>query len=108
MAAASNTNGLASFSIPATLAKQLDVWRRRQDDLPGRAEAIRRLVQIGLASAPTRTPGKRASAKSTAMAGAEIDRLQHGEGSTPKQDADRKRRLLKGPKEFRNMRARGT
>jgi hypothetical protein len=84
MAAASNTNGLASFSIPATLAKRLDVWRRRQDDLP---EAIRRLVQIGLASAPTRAPGKRASARSTAMAGAEIDRLQHGEGSTPKQDA---------------------
>jgi hypothetical protein len=27
---------------------QIDNWRRRQDDLPGRPEAIRRLVEIGL------------------------------------------------------------
>jgi hypothetical protein len=26
----------------------LDDWRRKQDDLPGRPEAIRRLVEIGL------------------------------------------------------------
>jgi hypothetical protein len=28
--------------------KQLDDWRRKQDDLPGRPEAIRRLVELGL------------------------------------------------------------
>jgi hypothetical protein len=28
--------------------KILDDWRRHQDDLPGRPEAIRRLVEIGL------------------------------------------------------------
>jgi hypothetical protein len=28
--------------------KSLDAWRREQDDLPGRPEAIRRLVEIGL------------------------------------------------------------
>jgi hypothetical protein len=26
----------------------LDDWRRKQEDLPGRPEAIRRLVEIGL------------------------------------------------------------
>ena len=26
----------------------LDNWRRKQDDLPGRPEAIRRLVELGL------------------------------------------------------------
>jgi len=26
----------------------LDDWRRRQDDLPGRPEAIRRLVELAL------------------------------------------------------------
>jgi len=26
----------------------IDEWRRKQDDLPGRPEAIRRLVEIGL------------------------------------------------------------
>jgi hypothetical protein len=38
------------------LAKAIDDWRRKQDDLPGRPEAIRRLVEAGLAA----TPRKRA------------------------------------------------
>lgn len=32
---------------PETLA-EIDEWRRKQDDLPSRAEAIRRLVAIAL------------------------------------------------------------
>lgn len=31
------------------LAKPLDDWRRKQQDLPSRAEAIRRLVEQALA-----------------------------------------------------------
>jgi hypothetical protein len=27
---------------------EIDDWRRKQDDLPGRPEAIRRLVELGL------------------------------------------------------------
>ncbi|MGY3445620.1 hypothetical protein [Bradyrhizobium sp. USDA 4473] len=30
------------------MAKKIDDFRRQQDDLPGRPEAIRRLVEIGL------------------------------------------------------------
>lgn len=37
------------------LAAPLDEWRRQQQDLPSRAEAIRRLVEIGLS---TRAKGK--------------------------------------------------
>jgi len=33
---------------PAEWLKALDDWRRKQDDLPSRAEAIRRLVEIAL------------------------------------------------------------
>jgi hypothetical protein len=33
----------------ATIAlHDVDNWRRKQDDLPGRPEAIRRLVEMGL------------------------------------------------------------
>lgn len=32
----------------ATWIADVDDWRRQQDDLPSRAEAIRRLVQKGL------------------------------------------------------------
>ena len=34
--------------IQPDMGKQLDDWRRKQDDLPGRPEAIRRLVELGL------------------------------------------------------------
>jgi hypothetical protein len=38
--------------VQPDMAKQLDDWRRKQDDLPGRPEAIRRLVEIGLKAKP--------------------------------------------------------
>lgn len=34
------------LALPAL--KDIDNWRRQQDDLPGRPEAIRRLVELGL------------------------------------------------------------
>jgi hypothetical protein len=34
--------------VQPIMAKEIDDWRRKQEDLPGRAEAIRRLVEIGL------------------------------------------------------------
>jgi hypothetical protein len=34
--------------VPASFLKVVDEWRRKQPELPSRAEAIRRLVEIGL------------------------------------------------------------
>lgn len=34
--------------VPTSFLKHVDDWRRKQPDLPSRAEAIRRLVEIGL------------------------------------------------------------
>jgi len=34
--------------LSADLAKAIDDWRRKQEDLPGRPEAIRRLAEIAL------------------------------------------------------------
>jgi hypothetical protein len=34
--------------VQPDMAKQLDSWRRDQEDLPGRPEAIRRLVEQAL------------------------------------------------------------
>jgi hypothetical protein len=39
---------LVGVRIQPDMAKALDDWRRKQDDLPGRPEAIRRLVDIAL------------------------------------------------------------
>jgi hypothetical protein len=42
------TGDLVGVRVQPDMAKQLDDWRRKQDDLPGRPEAIRRLVDLGL------------------------------------------------------------
>jgi len=34
--------------VDEDVLKRLDEWRRKQGDLPGRPEAIRRLVELGL------------------------------------------------------------
>jgi hypothetical protein len=84
--------------------KAVDTWREREDDKPSRPAAIVRLAEIGLATsgATGRTSAKAAS-KASDMAGAEIDRLV--DQSIPHEErASRKRRLLKGPKEFREIR----
>ena len=80
-------------------------WARRQADKPGRSEAIRRLLEMGLASAhPMARRSKKAAAKASKLAGQMIDFLS--DGSAPIEEREkRKRRLLKGPPEFREMRA---
>jgi hypothetical protein len=41
--------------VPKAWLSQVDEWRRLQADLPSRAEAIRRLVELGLANAERET-----------------------------------------------------
>ena len=79
----------------------LDDWIDEQEDDPSRPEAIRRLVELGLANAQ-RAGGH--IKKSSEMAGQEIDRL--GDPSATDEERQlRKRRLIKGPKEFRDIRS---
>jgi hypothetical protein len=42
------TGDLVGVRVQPDMAKQLDDWRRKQDDLPGRPEAIRRLMAMAL------------------------------------------------------------
>jgi hypothetical protein len=93
----------------------LDGWIAAQDDpRPSRPEAIRRLVELGLGgsrSAPGIAmvplaahpkPGRRGRASE--MASQEIDKI--GDPSaTDEERHQRKRRLIKGPREFREMRS---
>jgi hypothetical protein len=38
--------------IPDDFFRDIDAWRRKQPDIPSRAEAIRRLVELGLKVKP--------------------------------------------------------
>src|SRR2546421_8768234 len=90
--------------VPTSFLAAVDQWRRKQTDLPARAEAIRRLVELGLAgSRPLRQRSPKAVAKAVNLAGKQIDKLSDP-SATAQERQLRKRRLLKGPKEFRDIR----
>ena len=86
--------------------KSLDRWSAQQEDAPSRPEAIRRLVGMGLASmgpAATKT-SRKAAARAAGLAGEMIDNLVDQSASADIRE-ERKRRLLKGPPEFRGIRS---
>ena len=82
----------------------IEKWRGKQKPIPNVSEAIRALVEVGLASAkPARPRSKKPTSKASDMAGNEIDRMGD-KSATDEQRKSRKRRLLKGPTEFREFR----
>jgi hypothetical protein len=92
--------------LGASILKTLDKWRRKQRNLPSRTVAIRLLVERGLAGNTTvaRQLGKGRRRKAAEMASREIDRLGD-QTVTNAERTRRKRRLIKGPREFRDLRA---
>jgi hypothetical protein len=100
---ATGRDPVTAIRLSDDLRRRVDAWAAKQPDGPGRSEAIRRLVEIALAAAsPLPTP-KETSAKARRLAGEAIDRLID-KSAPPAEQAKRKRRLLKGPPEFRDMR----
>ena len=83
----------------------LDAWIEDQSDSPSRPEAIRRLVERALAGKSAARPlSKEAARKASKLAAREIDFL--GDRSLPVVEQQRrKRRLIRGPGEFRDIRA---
>jgi hypothetical protein len=82
----------------------IDSWASKQEDKPPRSEAIRRLVEIGLAgSQPMGQRSPKAASKASELAGRQIDKLADSL-ATDEERHSRKRRLLKGPAEFRDIR----
>ena len=87
---------------PEALAR-LDRWAASQKDDPSRAEAVRRLVELGLAIARRARVRTKKAAQAAEMASHEIDLL--GDPlATDEERQLRKRRLIKGPKEFQDLR----
>src|SRR5450759_1080247 len=83
----------------------VDAWAARQDDSPNRSEAIRRLVEIGLKvrtpARPVSKPGRRLRARE--LATKTIEKMIDP-AAVPEERAQRRRRLTKGPSEFREDR----
>jgi len=83
----------------------VDACAIRQEDKPSRSEAIRRLVELGLTvktpARPVNKPGRRLRAQELATKA--IDKIIDP-AAPPEERAQRRRRLTKGPTEFREDR----
>jgi hypothetical protein len=90
------------------MAARLDDWRRKQADMPGRPEAIRRLVELGLGNSRSPRPTGTSKARQTAKRAAELAAKvidKHLDPSTPTTErAIRKRKILEGPSVIRDIR----
>ena len=83
----------------------LDAWIAKQREPVSRPEAIRRLIEAGLRAKPTLPLyTKKHAAKAAKIAERHIDPLIN-QSATSEERHSRKRRLLKGPEEFREMRS---
>lgn len=99
-------SGITTISVRCDqkMLIRLDVWRRTQRGAPSRATAIHRHAEQTLTgTTATRQHSSVSKRKAADMAGRELDRLGDQQASG-KDRAHRKRRLIRGPQEFRGMR----
>jgi hypothetical protein len=93
---------LFQMRVSDAFLRALDGWRSRVADKPSRAEAIRRLVMAARHPAPRQRKG--GAHRASELAAKTIDGL--ADKSRPASEHARaKRRLIHGPKEFRDIRA---
>jgi hypothetical protein len=101
---ATGTAPLVGVRMTPEFQKPIRAWAKAQDDGPSMAEAIRRLVELGLAGAKKfAAPSQQTRAKAKKFAAEQIDRMGNST-ATAEEQASRKQRLLKGPEEFRKAR----
>jgi hypothetical protein len=93
---------VTAVRLSPELGSAVDKWALLQADGPSRSEAIRRLVELGLTVKTKSAPSERQRAALADLAAKAIDSLTVAAPDDEK--ASRKRRLLKGPEEFREAR----
>jgi hypothetical protein len=97
---------VTAIRLSPALRSRLDDWCKEQDDQPSRSEAIRRLVEHALGPSPATRPGSRRKAqKASELADRAAEQIV--DKSIPSEEQQRRKRaLIKGPKEFREIRER--
>jgi hypothetical protein len=102
---ATGQDPVTAIRLSPELREKVDVWAEKQPDQPKRSEAIRRLVELGLKgkmpARPVSKPGRRLRAQELATKA--IDKMSYPQAA-PEEQAQRRRRLTKGPLEFREAR----
>ena len=94
----------ASARFPKETLAQIVAWAARQKDHPSRAEAIRRLVELGLTvKTKAKQPSAARAVRAKELAARAIDKIIDPT-APPEERAKRRRHLTKGPSEFREHR----
>lgn len=105
--AATGRDPMMGFRAAPVLRAAIVKWAENQPDSPSLSEATRRLVEFGLTvKAKVGRPGEGQRRRAREMASNAIDEMSDTT-ATPDDQATRKKRLLKGPEEFREMRVDG-
>ena len=91
------------FRADAATRAAIVKWSKNEPDKPNLSEAIRRLVDLGLARSRARLRSPESTGRAKQLAATTLDSLVDPAAST-EQVAYRKERLLRGPEEFREMR----
>src|SRR6185312_5272243 len=98
-------NQVFQMRVSKEFLRSIDTWRQKRSDKPSRAEAIHQLVEKALRPTDIRPVSAKAREKAADLASKDIDKLKaHDIGG--EEHHQRKRHLIKGPKEFRELRSR--
>jgi hypothetical protein len=87
------------------LLASIDAWIASQNEPDlSRPKAIRHLVVLGMGGGTASRAKKSVkSSQSSELAGKQLDKM-NDKSASPEEQATRKRRLLKGPSDFRDVR----
>jgi hypothetical protein len=95
---------VTAVRLPPALGADLDKWAGSQADEPTRSEAIRRLVELGLTvKTQPKQPAAARADRAKELATKAIEKMIDP-AAPPEERAQRRRRLTKGPLEFREDR----
>src|SRR5215207_4038879 len=98
---------LMGFRADPAIRAAIVRWAENQPDTPSLSEAIRRLVEIGLSRSSPKKPRVLSTAKQGAERAAELASDVIGDqmpNTSNEEKTTRRRRLIKGPSEFRGVR----
>jgi hypothetical protein len=105
---ATGTDPVRAIRLSDGFLATVDHWASKQHDKPGRSEAIRRLVEIGLSktSEQPRASSKQSATRAAELAAKAINK--HLDPQAPLGEREvRKRKLIEGPSVFRDTRRDG-
>ena len=93
-----------AIPLGGSFLKKVEDWRRKQGHRPSLAMAVRRLAEIDLAASLASPRKERSSRKAAEMADRELERRLGDQTVNNEERARRKRQLIQGPREFRDIR----